>query len=363
MKVVIDARESGTSTGRYIDKLIEYLAKLGPDLKIIVITKSHRVDYLKSIAPKFEIIRSDVKEFTFKEQITLLKQIQSLRPDLVHFGMVQQPIFYPGLVVTTVHDLTTLKFNNPDKNPLVFKFKQIVYKEVVKSALKKSKIVIAPSIYTKSDLEQFSGINPDKIRVIYEAADKIIDPAKKIKSLENKPYIFYVGRPTPHKNLNRLVDAFDLIQKKKPDISLVLAGKTDSNYRRLKDYVKKQKVQNVIFLGFVEEGELRWLYENTLSYVFPSLAEGFGLPSLEAMAQGAPVVSSDATCLPEINGKAAVYFNPKDVNDMAEKIESVISNKTLRKELVQRGYNQVNKYSWTKTAQETLNVYNSVLKN
>ena len=163
--------------------------------------------------------------------------------------------------------------------------------------------------------------------------------------------------------MNRLVDAFDLIQKKKPDISLVLAGKTDSNYRRLKDYVKKQKVQNVIFLGFVEEGELRWLYENTLSYVFPSLSEGFGLPSLEAMAQGAPVVSSDATCLPEINGKAAVYFNPKDVNDMAEKIESVISNKTLRKELVQRGYNQVNKYSWTKTAQETLNVYNSVLKN
>ena len=248
--VLIDARESGTSTGRYIDKLIEHLAKLSPDLRVVVITKSHRVDYLKSIAPGFEIIRSDVKEFTFKEQITLLKQIWSLRPDLVHFGMVQQPIFYPGLVVTTVHDLTTLRFNNPDKNPLVFKLKQFVYKGVVKSALKKSKIVIAPSIYTKSDLEQFSGISPDKIKVIYESADEITTPAKKIKSLENKPYIFYIGRPTPHKNLNRLVDAFDLIQKKKPDINLVLAGKTDSNYRRLEEYVKEQKVQNVIFLGF-----------------------------------------------------------------------------------------------------------------
>jgi glycosyltransferase involved in cell wall biosynthesis len=359
--VLIDARESGTSTGRYIDKLIEHLAKLNPSLKVMVITKSHRIKHFNMVAPNFQIIRSDIKEFTFKEQLGLLKQIWLLKPDLVHFGMVQQPIFYPGLVVTTIHDLTTLRFNNPDKNPVIFKFKQRVYKEVVKIALKKSKVIITPSIYTKSDLDQFSEINISKIKVVYEAADKIMVPAKKIKILENKPYIFYVGRPTPHKNLNRLIDAFGLVLKKRPDLSLVLAGRLDANYRRLEEYVKKQRVQNVIFLGFVEDGELKWLYENTLSYVFPSLSEGFGLPSLEAMVLGAPVVSSNATCLPEINGDAALYFDPLSVLDMSEKILMMVNEKALRTKYIKLGQVQAAKYSWDKTAKETLAVYQQVL--
>src|SRR3989344_8089262 len=122
-KIVIDARESGTSTGRYVDKLIEYLAKLKPHYEIIVLTKSPRMQYIKSIAPNFKIVESNFKEFTFAEQVGFLRQLNGLKADLVHFGMIQQPILYRGKSVATIHDLTTARFNNPTKNWLVFWFK------------------------------------------------------------------------------------------------------------------------------------------------------------------------------------------------------------------------------------------------
>jgi hypothetical protein len=127
-KIVIDARESGTSTGRYIDKLIEHLAKLPADHKFIVLTKAHRMDYLRKVAPKFQIIECPWAEFSFHEQLDFLRQIHKLEPDLVHFGMVQQPVFYKGKVVTTMNDLTTTRFRNPTKNWFIFTFKQWIYK-------------------------------------------------------------------------------------------------------------------------------------------------------------------------------------------------------------------------------------------
>ncbi len=359
--ILIDARESGTSTGRYIDKLIEYLAKLKPEFKIIVLTKSHRMDYLSKVAPKFEIVRADIKEFTFAEQLEFLKQIKSFKADLVHFEMVQQPVLYRGRVVTTIHDLTTLRFNNPDKNIVVYKAKQQIYKKVIKSAVKKSKFIITGSVYVKNDLMNYTGATSGKFRVIYEAADKIKAASKPLKSLKGTDYIMYVGRPTPHKNLERLVLSFKVLRKKHPKLKLVLVGKLDSNYLRLKEFVKKNDVNGVVFTGFVEDACLKWLYQNTRAYVFPSLSEGFGLPSLEAMAHGAPVVSSNATCLEEINGKAALYFDPLDIRDMSNKINQMLLNKKLRAKYIKLGSAQFKKYSWLNTARQTLNVYRDAL--
>ncbi len=177
MKILIDARESGTSTGRYVDKLVEHMHKLKPDHQIIILTKSPRLDYFKDVSPNFEVIKSDIKEFTFAEQLKLLRQIKSLKPDLVHFSMTQQPILYHGLKVTTVHDLTTLRFDNPSKNWLVFKFKQQVYKSVIMSVAKNSRCIITPSQYVQKELAYFADIDPRKIAVTYEAADKITDAA------------------------------------------------------------------------------------------------------------------------------------------------------------------------------------------
>jgi glycosyltransferase involved in cell wall biosynthesis len=142
----------------------------------------------------------------------------------------------------------------------------------------------------------------------------------------------------------------------------VLAGKKDANYQRIEALVQKNGTTGVIFTDFVSEGQLRWLYESCAAYVFPSLSEGFGLPGLEAMQHGAPVVSSDATCLPEIYGAAAHYFDPLDPQAMADAINEVLTDKVLRQKLVAAGGDQVKKYSWQRMAEQTLELYQQALR-
>jgi glycosyltransferase involved in cell wall biosynthesis len=167
----------------------------------------------------------------------------------------------------------------------------------------------------------------------------------------------YIGRPTPHKNLRRLIDAFALLQKKYPDLTLALAGKKDSNYTRHETYVNERGIKNVVFTGFISDEQLRWMYENTAVYCFPSLSEGFGLPGLEAMLHGAPVASSTATCLPETHGDAARYFDPFSVEDIAKSIDDILSDDKLRNELVKKGKKHVKTFSWQRMAEQTLAVY------
>lgn len=362
-KVVIDARESGTGTGTYIDKLIEYMHRLKPAYEIVVLTKKHRVDFIKTVAPGFTVVESNFKEFTFAEQIGFLRQLNSLDADLVHFGMTQQPVMYRGKSVATIHDLTTARFYNPVKNWLFFKFKQNIYKFVIKRVARKSVRIIVPSQLVKEDVAQFTKIQPEKIVVIYEAADKITVAPQPVQSLENNQFIMYVGRAQPHKNLNRLVDALAIIHKTHPNLHLALVGKADANHQLLQKYVKSRKINNIIFTGHVTYGQLRWLYENTAAYVFPSLSEGFGLPALEAMVHGAPVVSSNATCLPEIYSDAALYFNPKDIENMAEKINMVLNDTKNASQLRNKAKDQAAKYSWQRTAEQTFKVYKEVLEN
>lgn len=361
--ILIDARESGTSTGRYIDKLIENLHALKPAHRITILAKRNRLAYLKNMAPDFQVVASDVKEFTFAEQLKLKKQIEQLRPDLVHFGMVQQPVLYRGKTVTTMHDLTTVRFRNPAKNALVFCAKQQVYKWVNKRAARKSAAIITPSEFVRQDVAEFCHVAPSKITVTLEAADAISQPAERVTELEDKQFIMYTGRPTPHKNLARLIDAFVLLQRDRPALHLVLAGKIDANYRAHAARVQAAGIPNVVFTDFVSDGQLRWLYENCAAYVFPSLSEGFGLPGLEAMVHGAPVVSSNATCLPEVYGDAAHYFDPLDVSGIAAKIGDVLSNEALRSNLIQKGRAQAATYSWRRMAQQTLDVYETALEN
>lgn len=357
MRIIIDARESGTSTGRYIDKLVEYLHKQKPAFEIMVITMPGRVGYLKTVAPNFEIVPSTYKEFSLAEQTRFSKQLNGLKPDLVHFGMTQQPVRYRGKVVTTIHDLTTARFTNPAKNRLIYKLKQLVYKWLIKKVARKSYALITPSNFVKSDVAQYARIGPDRIRAIYEAADKIGSLAEPLPTLAGKQYLLHVGRSLPHKNLNRLIDAFIKLRATHPELQLVLAGKFDDNYQLLKNYALKTSAKDVIFTDFVSEGQLRWLYEQAVAYVFPSLSEGFGLPGLEAMVHGTPVIAANATSLPEIYKDGALYFDPLDIEDMVEKISQVLDDKTLAENLRQKGLKTAALYSWQKTAKQTLEVY------
>jgi glycosyltransferase involved in cell wall biosynthesis len=362
MRIVIDAREYTTSTGRYMFRLVQYLEKLDHKHDYVILLKPSDMNAYPLSNPHFTKVECPHKEFTFDEQIGFNKQLKALKPDLVHFGMVQQPVLYKGKSVTTMQDLTTARFRNPSKNPLIFTIKQQIYKWVNKRVAKKADAIITPSEYVKEDVAQYTGIDNNKITVTYEAADPITDKPESIDKLIGSRFIMYIGRPTPHKNLDRLINAFVELQKSKPDLMLVLAGKNDSNYERIKSSVKSRNIANIFFTGFVNDGQLRWLYENCQVYVFPSLSEGFGLPGLEAMAHGAPVASSNSTCLPEIYGNAAHYFNPLSIDSMASSIKDVLDNKSLRAELVKTGKIQVEKYSWERMAKQTLAVYEQVLE-
>ncbi len=361
MKIAFDARELRTSSGRYVERLLFYLQGIDHENDYTVLLKPQDIDSWTIDNNRFSGVKCPHKEFTFAEQLGLLKQVRGLKVDLVHFTFAQQPVWYKGKVVTTIHDLTTLRFDNPDKNALVFRLKQRAYSYVVKRVARKSAQLIVPSQFVKDDVVSSCGVSPDKITVTYEAADLIGDTAQPLSELEGKPFIMYVGRPTPHKNLERLVEAFASLKGRHPELRLVLAGKKDANYRRVEASVQRKGIDNVVFTDFVSEGQLRWLYEQTSAYVFPSLSEGFGLPGLEAMLHGAPVISSNATCLPEIYGDAAHYFDPLDVQAMADAINEVLTDKSLRASLVEKGKAQAAKYSWQRMAEQTLDVYKKAL--
>lgn len=362
-KIVIDAREWSTTTGTYVRHLVDQLQEVDTDLshRYVVLMKPKDIDTWEPSSKRFSKLVSPYKEFTFAEQIGLLVQLIRLKPDLVHFAIVQQPILYQGTTVTTMHDLTTLRFDNPSKNTAVFRFKQMVYRWVNFIAAHKSRAIITPTEYVKDDVAKVLRLNSRKITVTYEAGEPISAAAEPIDELVNTQFIMYVGRPNPHKNLGRLIEAYAKLQEDMPELHLVLAGKRDALFKRHEREVERLGLRGVHFTGRVSDGQLRWLYEHTAAYIFPSLSEGFGLPALEAMSHGAPVVSSNATCLPEVYGQAAQYFDPRDVDDMAAAIKKVVTSNATRQRLITAGKQQAKRYSWKRMAEQTLAIYHSVL--
>ena len=354
--IAIDARTINSSTGRYIERLLHYLQEIDKINKYSVLIRTKDKDYWKPTADNFKVVFADFDNYSLAEQIGLKKFLDKLSPDLVHFCMPQQPVFYKGAHVTTIHDLTLMKTYNSDKNWLMFHFKQFIGRFVFKHVIKSSKYIISPTKYTKKALLDFINVPADKIVVTPLSADIFVD---KLTPYEHpfKEFILYVGQQSDYKNIRRLGDAHQKLLDNHPDLGLILVGKKDASALINEKYFNGKKYRNIHFTGFLPDAQRDWLYTNTSAYVFPSLMEGFGLPGLEAMGHGAPVVSSNATCLPEVYGEAAQYFDPNDTNDMSQVINEVITNKKLRDDLIQKGYKQIKKYSWRRTARQTHSVY------
>lgn len=364
-KIAIDARIINSTTGRYVERLLYYLEQIDHSNHYLILVRKKDINIYTPTNPNFEIIEADFDDYSLSEQIGLKRLLDSLKPDLVHFCMPQQPVLYRGAHVTTVHDLTLLRTYSSDKNYLVYKFKQFVGRFVFKYVAKSSNKIITPSKFTKDSLVKFANISPDKVIVTYEGADKSATKPSPIKDLQNTEYIMYVGNQSDYKNIRRLVEAHQLLRQKHPHLLLVLVGRlsgvSGASLRRNKTWVEQRDYEGVIFTDFVSDEQLAWLYLNAQAYVFPSLMEGFGLPGLEAMLYGTPVVSSNATCLPEIYGDAAHYFDPKNVLAIADAIAAVIDSRDRREALVKKGHAQVARYSWKRTAEQTLAVYKHVL--
>ncbi|RWZ78359.1 MAG: glycosyltransferase family 1 protein [Candidatus Microsaccharimonas sossegonensis] len=359
--IAIDARIINSTTGRYVERLLTYLQEIDHTNVYSVLVRAKDENFWKPTAHNFMIKIAEFDNYSIAEQTGFYRFLKKLNPDLVHFAMPQQPVLFKGKKVTTFHDFTLIKTYNSDKNWFVFHAKQQIGKSVFKKVATESNHIITPSKFTKEELLNFIAIDEEKITVIYESTD-VQQGASKTYKLPYKKYLLYVGQQSDYKNIKRLGDAHQKILQMYPDLALVLVGKKNASALANEAYFAKNEYKNILFTDFVEDAQLNWLYTHATAYVFPSLMEGFGLPGLEAMGHGIPVISSNATCLPEIYGKAAYYFEPTNTDDIARAIIEVLGNEKLRQKLSINGYQQIKKYSWKKMAEQTLKIYENVLK-
>jgi len=372
----IDARfygPIGKGLGRYTQEIVDNIIKLDQESEYVVFLRQENFSSFKSDNPRVKKVLADIRWYGLAEQLFLPFYIWRERLDLMHFPHFNVPVFCPVKFVVTIHDLILTKFPTQRATtlaPLVYKIKNFFYRIVIRRAVRRARRVLAVSAYTKAEIVRQFKIEPEKVIVTYEGVAKVFQDKISSGQAENilkkyqitKPFLLYVGNAYPHKNLESLIRAFLILYGEIKDLQLVLVGKEDYFYRRLKELAGGFK-QAVIFPGYVPDNDLRSLYALGSAYIFPSLYEGFGLPALEAMALGLPVVSSDKTCLPEIFGQAAVYFNPENEKEMKEKIKQVISDQALRLKLKNRGEEQIKKYSWSECARQTLAVYKNILNN
>lgn len=360
--IAIDARHLQSSTGTYMDRLLAHLQDVDTENRYTVILLEKDAKAWTPDAPNFTVEAVPYACYSFGEQLGFNRYLSRRDFDLVHFCMPQQPVAYRGKSVTTFHDLTLLKTYNSQKNWLIYHAKQLVAQGAFRIAASKSSLVIVPSDFTKMEMHAMLSTPLHKMVVTHEAAESRSSQSEPLR-LGAGRFLLYVGQQSDYKNLKRLAEAHQDLRKSRPDLKLVLAGRLDSAAERNRAEFARRGFEGIHFTGYVSDGELRWLYENATAYVFPSLMEGFGLPGLEAMLHGLPVVSSNATCLPEVYGHAAEFFEPTDVGSMVTAIARVIDDPARREQLRGDGASQVLKYSWRRMAEQTHEVYLSVLEN
>lgn len=368
-RIVIDGRwRRASGIGRYVENLVREVVRLDTKNHYTLLVAPGETEDWGVHAKRVSFVETDIVWYTPQEQIALPKLLDSLKPDLVHFLNFNIPLRYRKPFVVTVHDLTMLRFKNIRGGlvaPFTYRLKDVVMRHVLKTAVTRSKIIYTPSQYVADDIAKLYRINAEKMIVTYNAADNFKLKGKiDLKNYHiQRPFLLTVGNAYPNKNLERLLYAMQLlVQKPEFGRQLVFVGKEDIFTDRLKALSHKLKLDDhVRFTGFIDDVELAGLYQQAEAYVFPSLSEGFGIPGLEAMRYGVPVISSNATCLPEIYNDAAAYFDPTNTDDMAETIRKVVNNKQQLRKLRELGYQQVKHFTWEQSAKHLLDGYRRAL--
>jgi glycosyltransferase involved in cell wall biosynthesis len=372
-RIGIDARFYGKKSrglGKYTQKLIKNLEKIDRKNIYYIFLRKENFKAFKPKNKNFKKRLLDIDWYSLKEQLVLPFALKKFKLDLIHFPHFNVPFFYSKPYLVTIHDLILLKHptqrGETRLNFYLYKIKEFFYKIILKRALIKAKKIITVSNFTKKDILNYFSKNlfKNKIKVIYEGFDQNLFKSKVLanpKIVKNKLYLLYVGAAYPHKNLNRLVKAFNLLIKdnKFKDYRLILAGgdKNDFFYQNLKKLVQKNNYQNIIFAGLVSNKKLGCLYREATGFVYPSLYEGFGLPLLEAMQSGIPIAAANLTSIPEIAREAALYFKAKDPLDMKNKLSKLLLDQNSREELIKKGKQRVKNFSFKKMAKMTHKEY------
>ena len=366
--VGIDAHSIGLKQGgneTYIRELLRAISKIEhPEFEFLIFLLKNIPVPSFLLKKNFKICRISKNTFLrFGFELPLKTYIN--KPDLIH-TQYHLPFMIPCPGVVTIHDVSFLRFPEYFPKDLLLRFKIFL-----PYSIKKSIKIITCSEFSKKEIINFYKVKPEKIVVIHYGVSENFKPVEvkeKGKILKKygikNSFILAVSNLQPRKNLKRLIKAYLHLLKNKDNFqySLVIVGRKLWLYKEIFEEVRGLDLKDkIIFTDYIPEKDLIYLYNLSEVFVYPSLYEGFGLPVLEAMACGCPVITSNLSSLPEICEKAAILVNPYDIKAIANAINEVISNNNLRKFLKNEGLKQSQKFSWEKTAEKTLKVYEGVL--
>lgn len=369
MRITIDARMMGAGAargiGRYIEELIRAMLAIAPMHTYCLLERYPDSSPFLGHS-SVEHVHADIPWYGFAEQIHLPVIIRTTKPDIVHIPHWNVPVFDAHPRVVTIHDLILLE--EPDsasvttRGPVVAALKRAGYHLALRNALTRSRRILVPSVFSRQWIERRFAVHAP-ITITGEGMPEPDESSWREPNLET-PYILYVGSAYPHKNLDKLLDAWKLVEARQERVSLVIAGKRDDFMRRLETQSAKNGLCRVRFEGEVGEERLRNLYAEALAFVFPSRLEGFGLPPLEALAYGCPVLSSNAGSLPEVLGKdGIVFFKPGDPNAILEAIETVLRDpRGVRGNARQIVPVLSGRHDWRLAASRTLEAYEDAVR-
>jgi glycosyltransferase involved in cell wall biosynthesis len=371
LHIVIDARRTRDfGIGTYIRSLVNALAAIDHVNRYTLVSASADVREFSALPPNFGTAVYARTDASTLDNLAFPLFLRGLSPDLVHIPLNRVPVFMSRPYVVTIHDMAHLLYTQ-DGSGLRKQLRRYRFRRGLDRAAR----VVAVSDATKRDVENLMGVRPNRIRRVYNAPDPgFLDPERSSGAEERQlimeryqigyPYLLYAGNIRAHKNVPRLVEAFAVVRGQLAshpvykDLRLVIIGDTISQFPAVRQSVIKSRVEQVVrFLGFVPFETLRCFYESAAAFVFPSRYEGFGLPPLEAMACGTPVVTANVSSLPEVVGDAAVLVNPANVFDIARGIRDVLLDEALRTDLIRRGLDQASRFSWDRTARQMLEIY------
>ncbi|MEP6719354.1 MAG: glycosyltransferase family 1 protein [bacterium] len=367
MRIAIDAHSVGNELGgneSYAKNLIEALAEIDDvNQYTIFVTKREARERFSNRWPNFQVRTTPPHTPFVRIPLTLSAELRRNRVDVLHVQFTAPP-FSPCPVVVSIHDLSF------EHLPQTFKRRsRMQLRLTVRRSARNAAQVIALSEHARADLIDTYHLRPEKVNVVPLAAPDAFAPVRDDNELQrvrqiygiDRSYILSVGSIQPRKNLRRLIEAYSVLHQQQPEgklPQLVLVGKNAWLYDETLQLLKDREVgDSIILTGYVPESDLPALYSGALCFIYPSYFEGFGLPPLEAMKCGAPVIVGNKTSLPEVVGDAALMIDPFDVNAIAAAIQKVISDSDFRSELRVKGMQRAKQFDWKETARRTLAVY------
>jgi glycosyltransferase involved in cell wall biosynthesis len=367
VRIALDARKlHDYGIGTYIRNLLKQLSRLDQETEFVVFCKTQDAPTVAGLGPNFRAVVQKAGNYSIAEQWQIPVALKRQGITLFHAPHYVLPPLVPCRSVVTIHDCIHLMFPQYLPNWLAHGYARAS----IEMAARRATRVLTVSESSKRDILRFVDVDPDKIDVIYNAYDErfAIEPHEddlvrlRERYQMQAPFILYAGNVKPHKNLERLIDAFHLMRGRGlDDVKLIMIGDDISKYAALRRAVHRHQLHSSVrFLGYLPEDKLAVMYRLATVFVFPSLYEGFGLPPLEAMASGTPVVTSNVSSLPEVAGDAAVLVDPYDPQAIADGIERVLNDRDLRDTLRRKGLARAKQFSWEDSVRRVRAIYDEV---